>query len=622
MVVLAAAMMVLGPVVAEPLGQTGVREGAARKRLTPLRVSFESVPIERIGLGGTGGSGDVAGGAACAEVTHVDPAIFSGGEFAIQQGFAEGETAYAVYAVPQDEFPIRLETMEAIFAQQTLVNTETQWSLIIWDGPPVPGQGIQLWAFSSLDGLLPPLQMPAGLAATNLNVTVDPDDPEPILVNNDSGRNMISIGFRIDEHNDPPADACNFVHPFSNAFPTTDTDGVDAPTGNYLSALTCPGSPCSGVHSFADLHPDCVPSGDWVIRASYACTLVGACCNVDAFCIPDLDDLSCANQRGIFMGDGSSCGEVVCPTPVGACCLGSTCLENIEEALCESLSSGVYMGNGVVCSSSLCELGACCFADGSCLDRVELACDDLGGAWQGGGTACSSFRCPQPRGACCIEGLCFPKQARDTCEAVGTFVGVNSTCIPDPCDALQCPAGTVVSAVPPHGTVDARQPHEPDQPLNPQGIGSATEPIRITLGVSGAEDCFELCETATDGVGGNGIVSAVDGGGGVYEIVLQRPITAGAATTIRYIRDNSFVRYLSHPANVNGDAAANLNDVTALVAVLGGGSAPVHGNHSVDLDHSGMPTAADLVRLGDLLNGGGSFAVGMGTALPGNGSCP
>ncbi len=599
-------------------------------RGTPLHVTLDAIPIfdaingpSKNDENAPTASGGIAG-AGCGEVTHANPANFNGGQFAIQAGFTEGEVAYAEFDVAPDQFPIRLDKVEIIVAQENSpVQTVTEWSLLIWDGPPVTFVGLPVATFSTSEQVLQPIRLQPSTQAVNVTVIIDPNDPEPVFLNNDSGQNSFTVGFRIDEHNVRPPFPCLFLpDPNRNAFPTTDTDGVDAPDNNWLAALTC-GNVCDGTHNFTSLSDVCRPSGDWMIRVTYTCTLAGACCDVDGVCQPNIDDTACADQGGTFMGDGTECNEVVCPTPVGACCYQDICLQDVDQSGCENLSSGVYMGNGSDCLPGICDLGACCKPDGACDDRIETECVLENGTWQGGGTDCGNFHCPQPRGACCISDICFPNQARDTCDSVGTFMGIGSACVPDICAAVACPVTTIGGATPPNATVDARQPHAVDQASPREGIGSSTEPIVIQLGVSSAESCFDLCETAPDPLDGdNNILDAVNLGGGAYELSLVRAVTFGAITTIRYLRDGSFVRYVSHPGNVNADASANLDDVSAWVAVFDGSAAPVHGLYSVDLDRSGSLTFLDVLRLADLLNGADSFEPWRDTSLPSATTCP
>lgn len=186
-----------------------------------------------------------------------------------------------------------------------------------------------------------------------------------------------------------------------------------------------------------------------------------------------------------------------------------------------------------------------------------------------------------------------------------------------------CPAATILSADPPAGTVDARQPHVPNDPAALLGIGGAGEPIIIDLNVPGAPaTCFTLCETAQDASGPNAVATVVDNGDGTYTIGLDRPITSNAVTTISY-DDGSFVEYISHPGNVNADSVANSVDVLTLINIANGVEQPPYGEFSADIDHSGVTSAPDVLRAIDLLNGAAGYSAQLLTLLPElNGLCP
>jgi hypothetical protein len=57
----------------------------------------------------------------------------------------------------------------------------------------------------------------------------------------------------------------------------------------------------------------------------------------------------CAILGGVFQGDGSDCGTVVCPDPVGACCLPGGCLV-LTEANC-GVAGGAWSGPDTECGS-------------------------------------------------------------------------------------------------------------------------------------------------------------------------------------------------------------------------------------------------------------------------------
>ncbi|MBL8764617.1 MAG: immunoglobulin domain-containing protein [Phycisphaerae bacterium] len=211
--------------------------------------------------------------AQCQEVRTWSGANFEGGSFVLQQGFAEHEIAAASYTLPASEFPVKIDLMEMIFATaNTTVTTTTHWSILVWEGIPTTGTIV---AEYSSDGLiLPHIIIPPGTNGVNVQVSVDPEDPEQIIINNTGGSNTFTIGYRIDKHNQQTANPC-FTGPpgTKNAFPTTDANGLSSPTNNWLFGVNCGpfGCPANGGWArFSQLPLSCRPSGDWNIRVTYS----------------------------------------------------------------------------------------------------------------------------------------------------------------------------------------------------------------------------------------------------------------------------------------------------------------------------------------------------------------
>ena len=75
--------------------------------------------------------------------------------------------------------------------------------------------------------------------------------------------------------------------------------------------------------------------------------------------------------------------------------------------------------------------GACCFEDGSCELATESGCGDVGGTYQGEGSACEPNNCPQPPtlGACCLPDLsCSEVEASECATLGGDYKGDDSVC--------------------------------------------------------------------------------------------------------------------------------------------------------------------------------------------------
>ncbi|MHC4990245.1 MAG: hypothetical protein ACYTGC_04625, partial [Planctomycetota bacterium] len=140
----------------------------------------------------------------------------------------------------------------------------------------------------------------------------------------------------------------------------------------------------------------------------------GACCfdpPVAGNCTDGLTQEGCEIDGGVYQGDGTTCADVDCAQPLGACCLvelkGNGCEDLIED---ECLASGgIYQGDGTTCAEVECAvLGACCvFGKGVfvCEEVTPEVCAQFDGLYFGDGTLCADFDCPPEVaiGACCFE---------------------------------------------------------------------------------------------------------------------------------------------------------------------------------------------------------------------------
>lgn len=366
--------------------------------------------------------------------SHTD-ADFSGGTYVVQAGFAESEIAAASYVLNPDQFPVRVDLMEMIFATSGATeSTTTEWSVLIWDGPP---DNTPDWVFSSDGAILPHIQLPPGTNGLNLQLSVDPNDPDQIILENQGGTNTISFGIRVDKHNFQVQDPCFVAPPRTrNAFPTTDVSGLQSASGNWLRAVDCGPFGCpanGGWTTFGGLSSLCRPTGDWVMRmtwTSLVCDGSGACCLPDGSCI-ETDAGNCAIAGGAYQGDDSLCVDANCPTDTQACCFESTggCLD-LATGDCIN-AGGIPGGPGTLCQTFTCfPIGAACLPDGTCIDGVtpdEAAA--LGGVFQGDGTVCSGINCPEPVGAACFSnGFCLILTEAEAFNAGATWAGPGTTC--------------------------------------------------------------------------------------------------------------------------------------------------------------------------------------------------
>lgn len=480
-------------------------------RITPIRDSGEpSGKATSRGVSPHDQVPDVAEGTCPTIVTtHSSFDFENGGAMLLQGGFVETEIAAAQHVADPDIFPLRVDVMEKIFGtQSTNVQTTTEWSVMIWAGPPNTGTLID--TFSSDDIILPHLVIPPGTHGVNVQVIVDPNDPEPIVVPANPS-NSLTIGFRIDKHNNPATSSCPcpFIGDLpavccpppsnSNAFPSNDVNGVSNPSHNWLWARDCPGAgSLCGVapEGWYNFTTSGTPSGDWNLRVSYTglnCSGgFGACCLPSGEC-QILADSTCEEQNGVFQGenvtcqdvfcegsgacciltdegticevlsetdclldgfsyegDNTTCAEAECPQLHGACCTGNEC-QLLTSEDCDD-ADGVWLGGGTDCDSDICD-GACCIeATGACVDFNEDTCSVVDGIWQGHGTSCENFIC-FPSGACCLpDGSCADDMSPEECDdAGGEFQGDGTTCgetdCPEPVGACCLASGSCLELI-------------------------------------------------------------------------------------------------------------------------------------------------------------------------------
>jgi hypothetical protein len=386
--------------------------------------------------------------------SHTD-ADFSGGSFILQAGFSETEIATASYVLTPDKFPVRVDLMEMIFATYNAIeSTTTEWSILVWDGPP--NTGVLVAEYSSDGSILPHIELPPGTNGINVQVSVDPNDPDQIILTNPNGTNMISFGFRIDKHNFQVSDPCLVPPPANrNCFPVTDVSGLQSGSGNWLRGLDCGPFGCpanGGWATFNQLNQFCRPSGDWVMRMTWTSLDcqggTGACCMPDGTCV-DSNAVDCAAAGGTYQGDDTECATTECPEDTQACCFESTggCLD-LRPSDCMA-AGGLPAGVGTACATYTCfATGAACLPDGSCVDGVTPEeAEALGGIYMGDGTICADITCPDPVGAACFDnGFCLVLTEAEANAAGATWMGAGTTCAdnngngdPDACEP-DCPA--------------------------------------------------------------------------------------------------------------------------------------------------------------------------------------
>jgi hypothetical protein len=408
----------------------------------------------------------------------------------------------------------------------------------------------------------------------------------------------------------------------------------------------------------------------------------GACCGAVGQCLGTMTQTQCQEQGGVWH-EGTECGIFVCPIPTPANDACDDCTRLLTGIPFNGTTLGTTGTDISSCTpGDAKDVWHCWTADctgralfgtcGSGFFDTSLAIYDACGGNQ---LACNDDGCGSPfvnskidldvtegttyyvrvsgasgasgnyhltvdpcRNACCINnGTCqlvIPAQCTvggGRPAGPGTFClgDQNSNGVDDACET--CIDATITDADPPSGTLDARQPNPQNFSLPRQGIGASGGPsvqaepitIQVSPGIAGAQGCFRLCETLSDSLlGPNGIGSVTDLGGGAYRIFLHHAITAGGVTTISYLGDGSFVQYLSHPANVNGDMVAAPVDILDLIDDLNDVLVPPLTTYRCDLDRSDLCAPADILTLIDLLNGAGEWDPWNGSQRPVNTRCP
>jgi len=274
-----------------------------------------------------------------------------------------------------------------------------------------------------------------------------------------------------------------------------------------------------------------------------------------------------SSDTELMIYDGCECPPALVPTPVCASASNNLdCLTSAEGTAsviageCYTIRLGDNNGNGATGDMTVTFTLAC--GDGFCDTGINENCEN------------------------CVEDC--PCGDNEACDA-GVCVFVPPT----------CPPGTIAAADPPNGTVDAGYPTD-----DTCTIAAGLRTFTLTGPANADTGCWSVCDTS--GGAAPGIQSVVESVPGTYTITLDRPITAGACTSITYYSTES-QNYIALPGDVGADGASTAADVLVLIDVLNGRSVAPFGEYSTDVDRSGASNAADILAVIDLLNGAGCF---------------
>ena len=393
------------------------------------------------------------------------------------------------------------------------------------------------------------------------------------------------------------------------------------------------------------------------------CGVSGGACDVEG-CGEEADcNDNCSPDECDVAEGGGSCDidDNDVPDECAACCVQSTCSDMLP-ADCAAVGGSAFFG--ATCGECSCSGGVVCCFGTTCEVTLECACVARGGrAVVGGG--CTPNPCTT--GVCCgAESDCY-ETTLGTCNSGFEFQPLG-TCDPSTCDQMPsafCPPGSFdpgSDVDPVSGTKDARRPHpENDNSFAArEGIGSPNnyeygpERITVDLGASstcaGHGRCWKLCETGIeevkqDAMGqpplltDNRFRSITESSLGVYEILLDRPISGAYWTTISYLGDStggSVTQYASLPCDANNDGIAQAlttacesrsqpNDVYFWVECCFQHKCPgLQGaDYRCNIDH-GVPGNWGFIDLGymiDMLLGRGTYYAWECTTLVENTTC-
>ncbi|MGD2110002.1 MAG: dockerin type I domain-containing protein [Phycisphaerae bacterium] len=171
--------------------------------------------------------------------------------------------------------------------------------------------------------------------------------------------------------------------------------------------------------------------------------------------------------------------------------------------------------------------------------------------------------------------------------------------------------GAQGSSFPPDGAVDARVPWSAGDRSVLLGWDSVTVAIDKSAGrVTPGAFAVEVSEGAVPTIVN---VTARDGD---VTLLFDRPIPAGASTTVTHCATGTSVRLGFLPGDVDGNGRTGAADLLRLVDAINGTGEPLP-MWSADVDRSGVIDRADVDTLVTMLSGRGAFDGWIERRLPG-----
>jgi len=175
----------------------------------------------------------------------------------------------------------------------------------------------------------------------------------------------------------------------------------------------------------------------------------------------------------------------------------------------------------------------------------------------------------------------------------------------------------IVESDPPNNAVDARWPHQPDDPSIRFGWTGIDLVFDEPIGSIAVSD-FLLSEDGGDGVVPV-IVSVTQLDATKVRLEWDAPLEPGTWTTVTHVPSGTATRIGFLPGDVDGSGTSMPADVLTLVDAISNNAIPTPA-YSADVDHSGAVDDADVAALRDLLEGDASFTPWLSQTISPNGN--
>jgi agmatine deiminase len=173
--------------------------------------------------------------------------------------------------------------------------------------------------------------------------------------------------------------------------------------------------------------------------------------------------------------------------------------------------------------------------------------------------------------------------------------------------------GAIVASTPPDGAIDARKPHEPDDPLTVYGWQEIE--LQFESDVAGVEaGDFTVTELGGDGFA-PAMVSVSPTGPTSVLVTLDEPLEPLAWTTITHTPSGSGITLGYLPADTNQDGYADSFEVLSLIDHLNGVEV-LPEPYATDINRSGLTESFDVLEVINLLNGAQEYDEYNGASLP------